>query len=33
MFGSGCAADYGVRYTLTVQAVLVLRIWHGKDDR
>jgi len=25
--------DYGVRYTRTAQAVLVLRIWRGKDDR
>ena len=25
--------DYGVRYTRTAQAVLVLRIWQGKEDR
>ena len=25
--------DYGVRYTVTAQAVLVLQIWHGKEDR
>ena len=25
--------DYVVRYTVTAQTVLVLRIWHGKEDR
>lgn len=27
------AGDYVARYTVTDEAVIVLRIWHGKEDR